>query len=513
MATCGVFGLLVAVAFHVWAAAHDICYEGCKCTLAFDSTAAIINCTNASLQGIPQDLPVDVYMLIINNDEIPTIKKNSFSSLPASKMHVLSLQRNGITALEADAFLGLSELDSLDLSQNSITILGPNIFRGLYHITKLGLTDNKIGAIDPETFEGLGSLTTLYLSGNHIRALDPDVFLPITKLQELSLSDNFQLFLPRHIPFLKSRSLRTLNMSYCGLEELPTMTFQGTPSLQQIDLANNYLTNNLHSFHNLSNLTVLNLEENGIETLEPSVFKDLQNLKILHLNGNKIRTLHPDTFRGNQKLALLTLNNNDLTTMDTALFLPLTHLEELDLRSNHLICDCRLQTVYIWCLHQNVTAEGECESVHGFTQLSWASLGELNCGGESSVLWINKKHSTSTGPPSPDLQKDTLRVSSWNMYILIVICTLVFVLLGMFFAYIRRRYKESSTPTAYDVSAASEAGGTYNNFPMGEVTNVIMNSSAATMSDSSSLRTLTPQSRPSRSPPFITGNSSRKITT
>jgi Leucine-rich repeat (LRR) protein len=476
MVTFGMLGFLAAVVVQVSAEVPAICYEGCRCTLTSDSTAGIINCTSASLYGIPQGLPAGVYMLIINNDEIPTIKKNSFNYPSASEMHILSLQRNGIVALEADAFVDLTELDSLDLSQNSITILGPNIFRGLYHVITLGLIDNKISTIDDKAFEGLWILTSLYLSGNNIRSLIPDVFRHSPKLHELSLSDNFQLLLPADKPFLKSTSLRILNISYCDLEELPTMAFQGTPNLEQIDLANNYLTHGLHSFRNLSNLAVLNLEENCIETLEPNVFEDLQNLKILRLNGNKIRTLRPNTFRGNSNLALLALNSNELSIIDKALFLPLIHLTELDLSSNHLTCDCRLQTVYIWCLRQNVSTEGECESIHGFTQLSWASLGELNCTGESSVLPNNNEYSTSTVTPSSDLREDTLRVSSLNMYILIVVCPLVFILLGMFFAYARRRYKESSTSTAYDVSAASQAGGTYNNFPMGEVTSVIINS-------------------------------------
>jgi hypothetical protein len=92
MVTFETLGFLAAVVVQVSAEVTAICYEGCSCTTTSDSTAGIINCTNVSLHGTPQGLPVDVCM-VINNDEIPTIKKNSFSCPSASvyREMVLSL--------------------------------------------------------------------------------------------------------------------------------------------------------------------------------------------------------------------------------------------------------------------------------------------------------------------------------------------------------------------------------------------------------------------------------------
>ncbi|XP_038696237.1 receptor-like protein 13 [Tripterygium wilfordii] len=91
-------------------------------------------------------------------------------------------------------------------------------------------------------------------------------------------------------------SLRTLYLDNNGMSSIPSDQSNGfgrlsrLSNLEFLDLSSNYFDNSIiSSLHDLSNLKVLNLENNQLKgTIRTHEFFGLNNLEELHMSGNKI---------------------------------------------------------------------------------------------------------------------------------------------------------------------------------------------------------------------------------
>nr|ABB21105.1 variable lymphocyte receptor A [Eptatretus stoutii] len=90
------------------------------------------------------------------------------------------------------------------------------------------------------------------------------------------------------------------------------------------------------AFHNLKELTYLNLDTNKLQTLPPGVFDQLVELDELHLNYNQLKSLPSGIFDKLTKLTDLTLDQNKLQSLPHGVFDKLTLLEKLSLNNNQL---------------------------------------------------------------------------------------------------------------------------------------------------------------------------------
>ena len=76
----------------------------------------------------------------------------------------------------------------------------------------------------------------------------------------------------------RSRELRSVEMSGCGVERLESGVFDGmrTPSLKEVDLSANNLTKIVNAtFVNLASLSTLNLSRNNIRHIAPHAFANV----------------------------------------------------------------------------------------------------------------------------------------------------------------------------------------------------------------------------------------------
>ncbi|XP_076623399.1 peroxidasin [Colletes latitarsis] len=85
-----------------------------------------------------------------------------------------------------------------------------------------------------------------------------------------------------------------------------------------------------------ANTTVLDLRFNNIAELRPGSFHGLSELHTLLLNDNRIRHLQPGTFQGAPNLKILYLYKNRLERVSPGAFAGLPKLEQLYLHYNHL---------------------------------------------------------------------------------------------------------------------------------------------------------------------------------
>ena len=77
----------------------------------------------------------------------------------------------GITALKAVDFAGLTSLTQLQLSENELTTLPAGVFSGLAAIQEILLTDNLLSALPEEAFKGLTTLQGIHLADNNLTAV------------------------------------------------------------------------------------------------------------------------------------------------------------------------------------------------------------------------------------------------------------------------------------------------------------------------------------------------------
>ena len=122
-----------------------------------------------------------------------------------------------------------------------------------------------------------------------------------------------------------------------GITSLQPRDFSGLDNLQGLNLLGNSLTV-LPSgvFDGLSNLRHLDLGTNDLTAVPSGVFDDLVQVQHLHLNGNALTTLPSGVFNSLRNVLHIDLRNNALTTLPAGIFDNLDSLEYLHLHNNAL---------------------------------------------------------------------------------------------------------------------------------------------------------------------------------
>ena len=97
-----------------------------------------------------------------------------------------------ITALKANDFAGLSNIDILLLNSNDLTDLPAGVFNGLTSVTGLSLGANKIATIAPGVFHPMPSLAIIDLAQNALATLPKDLFTgQTTGITDIGLGNQF----------------------------------------------------------------------------------------------------------------------------------------------------------------------------------------------------------------------------------------------------------------------------------------------------------------------------------
>ena len=196
----------------------------------------------------------------------------------------LDLSSDGITALAAGDFDGLTAVTRLYLKSNPITTLPDDIFDDLTALEELYLR-NALTTLPDEVFDELTALRKLWLYGNGLTSLPDGIFDELTALEKLWLNDNDLTTLPDDI-FDDLTSLRQLVLADNDLISLPDDIFDELTALEELYLRNALTTLPAGVFDELTSLTNLGLSNNGLTTLPDDIFEPLTALWILALGAN-----------------------------------------------------------------------------------------------------------------------------------------------------------------------------------------------------------------------------------
>ena len=294
----------------------------------------------SDITEIPDDIPDNTTRVTLFRNKITRIRANAFMNL--SLCVELYLPFNLISEIEDGAFNGLESLQHLDLHGNLIYKLRANMFGNLLKSTRLSLLENPITEIEPDAFKGLSSLNRLDVSVYELGILKANSFIHLSRCTRLDLTGKLTQEKWQHDLVIEAgafnglHSLKFLILDSVKMTRIESDVFSGIDNCTHIRGYNS----KIHSiatgaFHGL-NLRKLELGSSFIQQLESGVFKYLENLRELLLNDNSLDKIHEDTFSGLHKLELLSLNNNTIHLVPDLSFIDLINLQKLDLGDNEI---------------------------------------------------------------------------------------------------------------------------------------------------------------------------------
>lgn len=278
-------------------------------------------------------------------------------------------------ALESTTFPKLKELD---LRACSIQILTSGLFRGMNNLQALYIGENEIHQIHRDAFLGLENLYHLDFSRNQPldsngtpKNLASDSFYPFENMTNLVTLDlSHTKLTPWNIGMLRGlkKNLKSLSLCNTSISNIDDNIFENT-SLELLDISRNngilgsgslkgleknlvvlYATEiglqSLDIFENFSQLEILQLNGNEIDSLKQSVAVSLKKLQVLNLDKNRFNSWFNWTFTLIPRLRFLGLRNNNINVLSEEMLDDFKGVDYLALSGNSWVCNCQVKDFY-----------------------------------------------------------------------------------------------------------------------------------------------------------------------
>ncbi|XP_066248274.1 chaoptin [Euwallacea similis] len=242
-------------------------------------------------------------------------------------LRVLILSRLTQPQIAPEDFLEFGvDLEELSVNYAGLKNVKNNAFRFVHGLKHLDLSDNNIGTLESNAFKDIGhSLEHLCLAhafSSSTGNVPSDALKVLSNLETLDLSNNkFRTMPETSFHFLSK--LRKLELQDNVIEIVHKGTFQSDihSNLEQISLSfNNLRTVSQHTFVQLPKLQQLHLDDNKIDSLERRSFMNLEQLKRLNLKGNKLAAISYEAFQNLPELEHLDMSYNKIVKFDFLMF-------------------------------------------------------------------------------------------------------------------------------------------------------------------------------------------------
>ncbi|KAJ7326755.1 hypothetical protein JRQ81_016514 [Phrynocephalus forsythii] len=345
--------VLVTIHFHVVSA-------GYRCKITGDTA----DCSHLQLTQIPSSLPTNITALDISHNRLRSLPPANLTKY--SQLVYLDAGFNSISKLQAQLCLNLPLLNILKLEHNELHALPDNVFTNCTHLKELNLGFNRLD-LRNEPFRNLKNLESLDVSHNHLSSAKLGSQQQLEGLQELCMTQNQIIELKKEdLYFLNNSSLKRLDLSSNPLKEFHQGCFHAIGNLYSLVLNNvplgcdgtkklcselsgtriqnlsmsqvqlSRITRSTFSGMNNTNLTILDLSNNGLSVIENDSFVYFGNLESLNLMNNNITHLSPHSFYGLYNVNYLNLGYSHVRNIGSALQW-LRHLEDLIMDGNKFL--------------------------------------------------------------------------------------------------------------------------------------------------------------------------------
>ncbi|GMJ07261.1 receptor like protein 13 [Hibiscus trionum] len=312
-----------------WVGSHCCQWEGVKCS----STSSRV--IQLSLNYTRLDRNAAAYL-------------NASMFLPFKELKSLYLVGNGIAGFVhnqgiAKLSSALKKLEVLDLSYNHLSDSILSSLSELSSLKYLSLEGNRFtGSDDRNGFKWLSrlcNLETLDLSDNHLKN---NILLHVGNLSSLKSFNLAENQLKGSVNVKELRKLRSLDLSWNGIESFEDSGTQVIMDLEKLDLSGNLLNNTSFAFiSRLSNLKSLSIGDNNLQgCIDIEELNKLAKLKHLELNGNQIESLRSydesDRLLKLMNLEQLDLSSNLFNNSILRVISGLSNLKSLNIGNNQL---------------------------------------------------------------------------------------------------------------------------------------------------------------------------------
>lgn len=271
--------------------------------------------------------------------ELPT-------GLLESAVHLrkLDLKENAIQEIHKDTFKGVVRLAMLDLFRNKIQHIHDEAFYWLPDLEHVLLGSNQIHAVDRHMFSRQTKLKTIDLSGNLITGRFELVVYFVSRLDishnlirnvsiEATLGDDFQHDVVTEI--------------VAADNEIKKLSVNGDLAVEVLRLANNQLqTMESICLSRPRTVKVLDVSSNPLALVSRDDLRVYPYLEELRLSNVSLRLGEINILVDLKNLTVVDISNNNLNTIDMRLFEPFDDLRELVLDGNHLT-ELRLSDLHL----------------------------------------------------------------------------------------------------------------------------------------------------------------------
>ncbi|MCD0467444.1 hypothetical protein [Flavobacterium sp. ENC] len=234
------------------------------------------------------------------------------------RVQFLNLSNNNVTGTVPNLG-GLTELVSITLNKNKIT--GGNI-DAFSELTKLSFIDVSSCKLDGnlQSLMKLTDLQNFIAPANNITGTFPEDFYKLSKLKELDvylnkLEGDYSLL--GQIPTLTILALTGNNFNKTGSPDYNNRSipesFKNLTNLTSLRLEQNGLKNNLKVVGNMVNLANLQIDNNLFEGALPSELSALKKLNFFSCSGNAITEI--SALSGANLLQTVTIQSNLITSL------------------------------------------------------------------------------------------------------------------------------------------------------------------------------------------------------
>ncbi|KAJ3601909.1 hypothetical protein NHX12_029670 [Muraenolepis orangiensis] len=148
-----------------------------------------VDCSGRGLTRLPQDIPLDVRRLLLADNWIPRIPADFL--VLYSDLVYLDLRNNSLSHIEVGTLSTSSRLVFLDLGSNNLTEIPKGTFGESRSLIKLRLGNNPyLSAVNEDAFLGLTSLRELELERNALSTLQVGALSQLPSLRLVRLEGN-----------------------------------------------------------------------------------------------------------------------------------------------------------------------------------------------------------------------------------------------------------------------------------------------------------------------------------